>query len=45
MWVPLLVLAAGALLGGLPFLGGIMVYHGGHEFFGHSITILGDNVI
>ena len=45
MWVPLLVLAAGALLGGLPFLGGIMVYHGGHEFFGHSITILGENVI
>ena len=45
MWVPLLVLAAGAVLGGLPFLGGVMVEHGGHEFFGHSIVILGENVI
>ena len=45
MWIPLLVLAAGAIVGGLPFLGGQMVYHGGREFFGHSIFIMGDNAI
>ena len=45
MWIPLLVLAAGAIVGGLPFLGGRMVDHGGHEFFGLSIFIMGDNAI
>jgi len=45
MWVPLLVLAGGALVGGLPMLGGHMVDHGGGEFFGSSILMLGENVI
>ena len=45
MWVPLLVLAAGAIVGGFPLLGGHMVEHGGHDFFGASILMLGENVI
>lgn len=45
MWMPLLVLALGATVGGLPFLGGIMVYHGGSDFFGDAIIVLGDNVV
>ncbi len=45
MWMPLLVLAAGAIVGGFPFLGGIMVDHGGHGFFGSSILMLGENII
>jgi len=45
MWVPLLVLAVGALVGGLPWLGGVMVYHGGEEFFGASIAMAHPNII
>ncbi len=45
MWIPLLVLALGATIGGLPFLGGIMVHHGGSNFFGDAIVVLGDNVV
>ncbi len=45
MWIPLLILAGGAIAGGLPVLGGYMVDHGGGEFFGSSILMLGENVI
>ena len=45
MWVPLLVLAVGAIVGGLPLLGGHMVEHGGRDFFGASVLMLGENVI
>jgi len=44
MWMPLLVLAAGAVGGGY-FFADLFTGHGGHEFFGHSILILGQNVI
>ncbi len=44
MWMPLLVLAAGAIGGGVLFVN-LFTGHGGHEFFGHSILILGENVI
>jgi NADH-quinone oxidoreductase subunit L len=44
MWMPLLVLAAGAVGGGILFVN-LFTGHGGHEFFGHSILMLGENVI
>ena len=45
MWLPLLVLAAGAAVAGLPQLGGLMVAHGGHDFFGPAIVTLGIDVV
>ncbi len=45
MWVPLLLLALGAIVAGLPFLGGAMVHHGGGDFFGAAIFVLDENII
>ena len=45
MWMPLLILVAGSVVGGFGFLGGVMVADGGEPFFGHSILVLGQNVI
>ncbi|MBC6439449.1 MAG: NADH-quinone oxidoreductase subunit L [Rhodospirillales bacterium] len=42
MWVPLTVLAVGAVIGGYGLFGGKMVYHGGGEFFGPSIMMYAD---
>tara|TARA_B100000676_G_scaffold307692_1_gene366733 strand:- start:3780 stop:5822 length:2043 start_codon:yes stop_codon:yes gene_type:complete len=39
MWVPLTVLAVGAVIGGYAMFGGKMVYHGGQSFFGDSIAM------
>ena len=45
MWMPLLILVTGSVIGGFGFMGGIMVADGGEPFFGHSILVLGANVI
>jgi NADH-quinone oxidoreductase subunit L len=39
MWVPLTVLAVGAVIGGYSMFGGQMVSHGGGAFFGDSIKM------
>ncbi len=38
MWMPLIVLATGAVIGGYGLFGGKMVYHGGETFFEHSVA-------
>jgi NADH-quinone oxidoreductase subunit L len=45
MWMPLLILVAGSVIGGFGFMGGVMVAGGGNPFFGDSILVLGPNVI
>jgi NADH-quinone oxidoreductase subunit L len=39
MWMPLIVLATGAVIGGYGWFGGQIVYHGGQAFFGNSIAM------